>query len=159
MKQLIRKILKEETKDYKLVEKGIDVVVSMLNKDYPFVVGWKKNGDWEESTYYLYIDLVVDYKRVKEYYNLPLKSYYINYPHAIEELIQKGEGYAYATSLLDYDQTGEDPYLESKKIKSTLEDAYELIPIEYKLIYEKESVFGDMMKIPKDVSVSYYRFI
>ena len=66
MKQLIRKILKEETKDYKLVEKGIDVVVSMLNKDYPFVVGWKKNGDWEESTYYLYIDLVVDYKKAKE---------------------------------------------------------------------------------------------
>lgn len=159
MKQLIRKILKEETKDYSLVEKGIDVVVSMLNKNYPFVVGWKKNGNWEESTYYIYIDLVVDYKKAKEYYNLPLKPFYLKYPDAIEELIQKGDGYAYATSLLDYDQTGEDPYLESKKIKTTLEDAYELIPIEYKLIYEKESVFGDIMQIPKEVSVSYYRFV
>ena len=81
MKQLIKKILKEETEDYQMVTKGIDVVVSILNKQYPFIVGWEKNGDWEESTYYLYIDLVVDYKKVMEVYGLPLKPYYINYPN------------------------------------------------------------------------------
>ena len=159
MKRLIRKILKEETEDYRMVTKGIDVVVSILNKQYPFIVGWEKNGDWEESTYYLYVDLVVDYKKVMEFYGLPLKSFYINYPDAIGELISKGEAFAYPTSLLDFEQTGKDPYLESKEIKNTLEESYELIPIEYKLIYEKQSIFGDMMQIPKEVNVIHYRFV
>ena len=42
MKQLIRKILKEETrtsdKDFKMI---MNAVTSILKKTYPFIVGWE----------------------------------------------------------------------------------------------------------------------
>ena len=36
MRNLIRHILKEETDDSKTLEKGIDLVIKILKKSYPF---------------------------------------------------------------------------------------------------------------------------
>ena len=57
MKDLIRHILKEETKDYKLVEKGIDVCISVANKTYPFIVGWERANNWDSTKYFFYVNL------------------------------------------------------------------------------------------------------
>lgn len=159
MKDLIRKILKEETEDYQMVSKGIDVVVSLVNKQYPFIVGWEKDGDWDESNYFIYINLVVDYRLAKEYYNLPFKFYYERYPSMIDELINKKEKFAYPTSLLDYEGTSEESYQNFKKITQSFEDNYELIPDEYKISYEKENVFGDIMTVTKELSINYCIFV
>jgi len=159
MKDLIRHILKEETKDYKLVEKGIDVCISVTNKTYPFIVGWEKADNWDNTKYFFYVNLIVDHKKAKEYYNLPFKPFYQRYPEEIEDVIKNKTPLAYPTSLLNY-ELSDDQYLESKKIKETVQDVYELIPNEYKVMYEQESYFGDPPKLyPKEINASYFIFV
>jgi len=159
MKQLIRKILKEETEDNQMVKKGIDVVFSLVKKEYPFIVGWEKDGDWDESFYFLYVNMVVDYRIAKEYYNLPLKSYYKRYSDVLDEMINKKEKFAYPTSLLDFKGSSEEAYENYKKIKQSVDDNYELIPDEYKAHVEKENVFGEMIVVTKELSVNYCIFV
>jgi hypothetical protein len=60
MKDLIRHILKEETEDYKLVEKGIDVCISVANKTYPFIVGWERANNWDSTKYFFYVNFKGD---------------------------------------------------------------------------------------------------
>jgi len=159
MKDLIRHILKEETEDYKLVEKGIDVCISVANKTYPFIVGWERANNWDSTKYFFYVNLIVDYRKAKEYYNLPFRLYYERYPDEIDNLIKNKTEYAYPTSLLDY-ELSDDQYLESKKIKETVQDVYELIPDEYKMMYEAESYFGESPKLyPKELNISFFMFV
>ena len=46
MRNLIKKILKEEShNDYDMIRKGIDILISLLKKTYPFIVGWKPDNE------------------------------------------------------------------------------------------------------------------
>jgi|694.fasta_scaffold71139_3 hypothetical protein len=160
MKQLIRRILKEEVEnDYNMIDKGIDIVVKVVNKTFPFIVGWEKNGDYDESKYYLYIDLKVNVDKVKEYYDLPFKDYYLKYPDVIDEQIERKESFAYPFSLLDFSLLDDDPYIESKKIKTLFEEMYELIPNEYKMKEERQDIFGKINVHEKDININYYMFV
>jgi hypothetical protein len=159
MKQLIKKILKEETEDYQMVSKGIDVVISLVNKTYPFIVGWERANNWDSTKYFFYVNLIVDHKKVKEYYNLPFRDYYEKYPEELENLIKNKTTLAYPTSILDYG-LNDDQYDISKKIKETVEDSYELIPNEYKMMYQAEGYLGETGRYyPKEINISYYVFV
>ncbi len=160
MRQLIRKILKEEVEnDYDMIDKGIDIVVNVVNKTYPFIVGWERDGEYDESKYYLYIDLKVNVNKVKEYYDLPFKDYYLKYPHAIDEQIEQKENFAYPFSLLDFSLLDEDPYIETKKIRTLFQEMYELIPDEYKMKEERFDVWGDINVYEKEININYYMFV
>ena len=69
MKSLIRKILKEETSRADL-DKGIDIAVKVLKKNYPFIVGWEYSNDPEQWAYKIYINLEVDHTKSMEFYKL-----------------------------------------------------------------------------------------
>ncbi len=160
MRNLIRKILKEEVENnYDLVDKGIDMVISILNKKYPFIVGWELSGEYDESKYFIYIDLKVDVNKVKEYYNLPFKYFYEKYPDAIETAIATKEKFAYPTSILDIESIDLDPWTESKSITSFAEEMYELVPDEYKMKEERENIFGKIDVHNKEINMSYYIFV
>jgi hypothetical protein len=160
MKHLIRKILKEEVEnDYNMIDKGIDIVVNLVNKTYPFIVGWEKDGNYDESKYYLYIHLKVNVDKVKEYYNLPFKEFFLKYPQAIDQYINNKESFAYPFSMLDFNLLDEDPYIESKKIKTLFEEMYELIPDEYKMKEERTDIFGNTNVYEKEININYYMFV
>jgi hypothetical protein len=159
MKKLIRKILKEETEDNQMVKKGIDVLFSLVKKEYPFIVGWEKDGDWDESQYFLYVNMVVDYRKTKEYYNLPLKSYYKKYPNMLDEVINKKEEFPYPTSLLDFKGLSDEAYENYKKIKQSVDDNYELIPDDYKAHVEIENIFGKIMIVTKELGLHNCIFV
>ena len=67
MKELIKHILNEEVSKQQ-IDKGIDIVVNGLKKEFPFVVGWKLHDNYDEYITSIYIDLVVGYEKVKEFY-------------------------------------------------------------------------------------------
>jgi hypothetical protein len=88
MRNLIKKILKEEVhKDYDMVRKGIDILISLLKKTYPFIVGWKSDKeDINSSEWWIDIHLVISASKAKEYYNMEYKDFYIHYPDELEEI-------------------------------------------------------------------------
>ena len=47
MKELIKHILNEEVSKQQ-IDKGIDIVVNGLKKEFPFVVGWKLHDNYDE---------------------------------------------------------------------------------------------------------------
>ena len=129
MKELIKHILNEETMkngvSKKQIDKGIDIVVKGLNKEFPFVVGWKLHDDYKAYSTSIYIDLVVDYEKTKEFYGLkPNMTYDLEYIKNIQV--------SYPLTPFDYEGKF-DPYLESQKLVEYVFDMYEYIPDELKL--------------------------
>jgi hypothetical protein len=148
MKELIKHILNEEVSKQQ-INKGIDIVVSGLKKEFPFVVGWKLHDNYDEYTTSIYIDLVVEYEKVKEFYGLKPKMMY-----DIEYI--KNKQVAYPFSPFEYEGKF-DPYIESQKLSEYVFDMYDYIPDELKL---KEShTYGSVKDNYKGLKVDDYIFI
>ena len=163
MRNLIRKILKEELhNDEDMINKGIDILISLLRKKYPFIVGWRPNhDDMYTKEWSIVIHLVVSASMVKEYYDMDYKSYYINYPEALEEEVFTGErDYAYPVSLFDYESAGFEPYENNREISSFAEEMYELIPEEYKAKEDRVYKYSNEPYIHiKDIRIVSYYFV
>jgi hypothetical protein len=56
--------------------KGIDLSVKAVSKRFPFVESWKFADDYQKYGTTLFIDLIVDYKKIGEYYGINLQPYY-----------------------------------------------------------------------------------
>lgn len=163
MRNLIKKILKEEIhNDYDMVRKGIDILISLLKKKYPFIVGWKPDEeDINGSEWYINICLVVSASKAKDYYNMEYKNYYIDYPNALEEdVFNHKNDYAYPVSLFQYESYGFDAWKNNKEIRTFADEMYELIPEEYKLKEKRlSSVLNSEYINIKDVKLNYYHFV
>ena len=148
MKELIKHILNEEVSKQQ-IDKGIDIVVNGLKKEFPFVVGWKLHDNYDEYITSIYIDLVVEYEKVKEFYGLnPKKMYDLEYI--------KNKQVAYALSPFEYEGKF-DPYIESQKLSEYVSEMYEYIPDKLKL---KEShTYGSVKNNYKGLKVDDYIFI
>ena len=73
MRDLIKDILKEETNS-KNQKKGIDIVVKMMRKSHPYIIGWKYNEELAETAVSIYIDVICDVEKTKEFFNFMLNS-------------------------------------------------------------------------------------
>lgn len=147
MRELIKHILKEEVSE-KQIDKGIDIVINGLKKEFPFVVGWQLHNDYKEYMTSIYIDLVVEYEKVKEFYDLePNMKYEIEYI--------KNKQVAYVLSPFEYERYF-DPYLESQKLSEYVFDMYDYIPDELKM--EASYTYGSATGY-KGLKVDDYIFI
>jgi len=122
MKDLIRHILKEETDDSKTLEKGIDLVIKILKKTYPFIIGWELGNDGNFS---IDINIICDIEKLKEFYNSDLSDYHKRYKNELSN-----EDYPYAVSILNIknEMTSDEMFEDYKKIKQELNDIYEMLP-------------------------------
>lgn len=125
MRNVIKNILNEEVEYIQNIEKGIDISVKMLSKKYPFIVGWKHATPMDQYEYSLYIYLMLDVEKVKDYYGLEFDPIYVEYPDFLfdDSLIR-----AYPFSAFKYGDVIDDPYLETKEISITLENIYDDMP-------------------------------
>ena len=148
MRELIKHILNEEVSKQQ-IDKGIDIVVNGLKKEFPFVVGWQLHNDYEEYRTSIYIDLVVEYEKVKEFYNLtPKKMYDLEYI--------KNRQVAYVITPFNHEGKF-DPYKESQKLGEYVFEMYEYIPDELKL--EESYTYGSVSANYKGLKVDDYIFI
>jgi len=122
MKDLIRHILKEETDDSKTLEKGIDLVIKILKKSYPYILGWELGNDGNFS---IDINIICDIEKLKEFYNSDLSDYHKRYKNELSN-----EDYPYAVSILNIknEMTSDEMFEDYKKIKQELNDIYEMLP-------------------------------
>ena len=148
MRKLIKHILKEEVSKQQ-IDKGIDIVINGLKKEFPFVVGWKLHDDYDEYMTSIYIDLVVEYEKVKEFYGLEKKRIY-----NIERI--KNKQVAFVLTPFEYE--GEyDAYIESQKLGEYVFEMYDHIPDQLKL---KESRrYGSVKDYYKGLKVDDFIFV
>tara|TARA_R110000868_G_scaffold312047_1_gene572999 strand:+ start:156 stop:608 length:453 start_codon:yes stop_codon:yes gene_type:complete len=148
MRKLIKHILKEEVSKQQ-IDKGIDIVINGLKKEFPFVVGWKLHDNYDEYITSIFIDLVVEYEKVKEFYGLEPKMMY-----NVEYI--KNRQVAYVITPFEYDGKF-DPYIESQKLGEYVFEMYEYIPDELKL--EESHTYGSVRTNYKGLKVDDYIFI
>ena len=128
MKKLIRKILKEiEEKSQENLDKGINMAVSILKYDFPFVIGWKYKDNPYDSRYTVYINLICDLEKTSEFYNSPIKKYYYdrgesNAPYPFFPLELSGE--------IDNDEK----YRLYSVMQKSFNEIYDEIPDEYRYL-------------------------
>lgn len=151
MRNIIKNILSEEVDNLQNINKGIDVTIKLLSKKFPFIVDWELSEPLDKYDYSLYVDLIVDINKVKDYYGLDLSDMYKRYTEWI--LDERAGNRAYPFSILGYEGVIEDPYLENKKIIETLNDIYGDIPDSLKYNTNINGIHNT-----KDLSIDGYRY-
>ena len=145
MKDLIRHILKEETKDNE--KKGIDLAIKILKKSYPYIVGWKYNEEQVESAVSIYIDIICDIEKTKEFFNSDLKEYYKRYKEDI-----KKDTFPYPFSLLKISNEMDDDekFEHYREFRKEFNDLYSMLP--------EEIVTLNRWNEPKNIDPDKYIF-
>ena len=139
-------ILKEETDRSDKTSNGMNLAVKILKKSYPYVKGWKY-GDSGEDRYDIFINIICDIEKLKEFYNSNLSPYYIKNRDKLE-----GEDFAYAFSplLINRGMNADEKFKEHMRLTQELNDIYEMMP--ESLI--KKDLFND----PKSIQIDKFMF-
>ena len=56
-----------------------------MKKSYPYIVGWKYDEEQVESAVSIYIDIICDVEKTKEFFNSDLKEYYRRYEDELKK--------------------------------------------------------------------------
>jgi len=128
--------------------KGFDIIIKIINKKYPFVVGWDEHDDWDKYHYILYIDLVVDLTKYMEYFNSELwGGTILNEPYTtLTEPI---------ASIDEFDKVRE----IQESIKDYMGRIYNILPEEYVVKYDQSFNYPDDVKSLRTLSIGSFRFI
>ena len=151
-KLMIGKILKEETSRDDL-DKGIDIAVKVLKKNYPFIVGWEYSNDPEQWAYKIYINLEIDHTKSMEFYKLKPHP---RFGRFIKDSIINRETMVYPFSFTNYEDEDFDTrvYLD---IHNDLSEIYEdMIPVKFKMERGKSVLNQDD---PKELAVDNYIYV
>jgi len=77
MEILKKDILKEmEEKSIKKLNRGIDIAVSILKHEFPFITGWDYKDKPETYRSSIYLVLKADMNLASEFYNSPIRKVY-----------------------------------------------------------------------------------
>ena len=145
---IIKKILSEEVNE-QLIFKGIDILVNSLKQEYPYILDWRLADSLDEYKSTIYINLVVSYDDVEEFYGL--KPRY-------EKFMYIGRSVATPMSPFKgrYDNEGVE---EALKMNDYIEGMYEYIPNEMKMstsFDEPNNYYKDYYKV---VKIDNYIFV
>lgn len=125
--------------------KGFDLIAKLLNKKYPFIVGWDEYDGWEDFKANLYLNLVIDMNKYKEYFEGRISEYISTEP-------QVSLGYP-LTNLSNYKKANQ---LE-KEISSMMIKYYEYLPQDYVVRYKPSTFIEDF--IPRTLRIGEWKFI
>ena len=136
-----------EEKSRENLDRGIDIAVSVLKHEFPFITGWDYKNDPETYRSSIYLVLMADMNLASEFYNSPIRNVYkhseakVAYPFSPLEL----------STELDEDKK----YELFKVIQESLVEIYDEIPSE--LRHEFES-YASELKLPKELYVEGFIF-
>jgi hypothetical protein len=126
--------------------KGFDLVIKFLNKKFPFIVGWDQYKDWELYNTVLFIDLVIDLTKYKDYFDVPINKEYIKVNEPYTSLTQPLSNMVRFNEI--YDLSGD--------IVEKMRNIYEVLPQDYVVMIS--SMFNNR-DYHRPLGISHYRFI
>ena len=117
------------------------MTVKSLKRKYNFVIGWKPSRDFDEYNI-SFIDIIVDYDKVSDYFGVPIR------PYSKQRFIERDPEYIGSTSYaLDAYLTSpigwKVPYNTKKDMEKWCEFFYSQLPQEYQRTYLFVSRFTD----------------
>ena len=143
MNKLIKNIIREETNQNELFLQGIDIAISILKKDYPFIIDWEIKNEWTSFTE---IDLICDINKTSEFYDSPIipgslsgGDRSVPYPHWLLDIRTK----------LNEDEN----FALYRGIRNDLNEIYDEIPGEFKRL------FGTSKSIYLDLTIDRFKFV
>jgi hypothetical protein len=154
MRDLIRRVIKEQTKNIDEISKGITIAVKILKKQYPFIVGWVYDEPPKTYGTAIYVYLEVDTQKTIEFYGMNLRVGYEDY---VKNSIEDRSTFAYPFSTLEYPEDF-DVSKANKKIDNDFIEIYEhMVPDNLKMI----SNFGGRNWVGyfKDLRINSYIFV
>jgi hypothetical protein len=148
MEILKKDILKEmEEKSQENLDKGIDIAVSILKHEFPFITGWDYKNDPETYRSSIYLVLNADMNLASEFYNSPIRNVY---KHADAKT-----AYPFSALEISTELNEEEKYELFKVIQKSLVEIYDEIPSE--LRHEFES-YASEKKEPKELYIEGFIF-
>ena len=148
MEILKKDILKEmEEKSQENLDKGINMAVSILKNEFPFVTGWKYKHDPDFFNSTVYIILICDMDKSSEFYNSPIKDYYKN--------LEADVTYPFSPLEMSFEMDNEEKYELYKEIQKSLDETYYEIPNDYRHTFKS---YGSNTDQPKEIYIDGFVF-
>lgn len=148
MERLIKKILKEiKEKSIEKLNRGVDIAVSILKHEFPFITGWDYKSDPETYRSSIYLVLMADMNLASEFYNSPIRNVY---KHAEARV-----AYPFSPLEISTELNEKEKYELYKVIQKSLVEIYDEIPSE--LRHEFES-YSSEKKEPKELYIDGFAF-
>ena len=148
MEILKKDILKEmEEKSQENLDKGINMAVSILKNEFPFVTGWKYKHDPDFFNSTVYILLICDMDKSSEFYNSPIKDYYKN--------LEADVTYPFSPLEISNEMDNEEKYELYKEIQKSLDETYYEIPNDYRHTFKSYASDTDL---PKEINIDGFVF-
>ena len=148
MEILKKDILKEmEEKSQENLDKGINMSVSILKNEFPFVTGWKYKHDPDFFNSTVYILLICDMDKSSEFYNSPIKDYYKN--------LEADVTYPFSPLEISNEIDNEEKYELYKEIQKSLDETYYEIPNDYRHTFKS---YGSNTDLPKEINIDGFVF-
>ena len=154
MRNLIKRVIKEETENIDNISKGIDIAVKMLKRQYPFIVNWVYDDPPTTYGSTIYIHLEVDTQKTIKFYGMNIRKGYKTY---VENSIEDRTTFAYPFSTLEYPEDF-DTSKANKNIDNDFIEIYEhMVPDNLKMI----SNFGIRHSTEdfKELKINSYIFV
>ena len=148
MERLKKDIIKEmEEKSRENLNRGIDIAVTILKHEFPFITGWDYKNDPETYRSSIYLVLKADMDLASEFYNSPIRNVY---KHADAKT-----AYPFSALEISTELNEEEKYELFKVIQKSLVEIYDEIPSE--LRHEFES-YASEKKEPKELYIEGFIF-
>lgn len=126
--------------------KGIDLTIKAISKKYPFIKGWRFIDNYQQWKAHLYIDIIVNWDEVAEFYGKEVKPYW-------QVAFKNGD--KVDSSLIDsymfdnpshteegYQEYFDKSFMETKKIGTLINSIYSSLPKEFQVEMKFNSIFG-----------------
>ena len=136
-----------EEKSQENLDKGINMAVSILKNEFPFVTGWKYKHDPDFFNSTVYILLICDMDKSSEFYNSPIKDYYKN--------LEADVTYPFSPLEISNEMDNEEKYELYKEIQKSLDETYYEIPNDYRHTFKSYASDTDL---PKEINIDGFVF-
>lgn len=148
MEILKKDVIKEmEEKSRENLNRGIDIAVSILKHEFPFITGWDYKYNPESFRLSIYLVLMADMNLASEFYSSPIRNVY---KHAEARV-----AYPFSPLEISTELNEDEKYELFKVIQKSLIEIYDEIPSE--LRHEFES-YSSEKKEPKELYIEGFIF-
>jgi|688.fasta_scaffold139959_4 hypothetical protein len=137
--------------------RGIDLVIKSAKKKYPFIRGWEFHKNFKDYVAHLYINLIVDFDEVAEFYKDTLSPFYKERKMPLISSLLLTFLSSNYNSIFDSPERQESfnrNYNETRKVTNFIENLYKNLPEDFLIYYDLDKWDGSRGQLLVTLAVS-----